>query len=206
MLSAEQEWRERWAQGQLADNFEEWKGGARGDWYAVSFLLFFFEDAFGNKVEIEISIEFPSWRTKLNLILISSFSQSEYRCRHSHPPRPPRHNFTQVSTTTTTTTNAVTSVIRPAPPSTTPLTSAPSASRYFEVKRSARGGYGVFATQIIAEGTQILLERPLFQATAADLHQVFGGLSEEEQALFMALHGWDCLSEDPIISRYLINR
>jgi hypothetical protein len=93
----------------------------------------------------------------------------------------------------------------PVPASTTylpPLEVLP----HFEVRQSAKGGYGAFARLAISEGTVILSEVALIEASWANVKSLFAKLSTEDQAAYMRLHGYKELSSDPVAAIYMTNK
>lgn len=79
-------------------------------------------------------------------------------------------------------------------------------SPYFEVKRSAKGGYGAFAIQDITAYTDILFEHALLQATSFDILEHFDNLSADDKERFLRLASFDELDSNKVIAIFKTNR
>ncbi len=101
----------------------------------------------------------------------------------------------------------------PNPSSPKRLVSPPNGARpliqippYFEIRSSAKGGYGAFALEDIPPYTPLLAEPALLQATSHSILEVFKQLPEYDQQRFMDLASFDLISPNKIISIFKTNR
>lgn len=80
-------------------------------------------------------------------------------------------------------------------------------NKWFTVKLSPLGGFGVFAKVHIPRHTHILLEQPFFTLKEFKaLKGTYRAQNEEEKAVFDGLHGYHKDSDDAVLQKWNANQ
>ncbi|CZS97815.1 uncharacterized protein RAG0_06718 [Rhynchosporium agropyri] len=78
--------------------------------------------------------------------------------------------------------------------------------KYFEVRRSKKGGYGAFARKDIEKGTVVMTEKSLFRANFLEVFFELEKLTKEQRREYRTLHGHMALSDSRELAIYKTNR
>jgi hypothetical protein len=100
--------------------------------------------------------------------------------------------------------SASSSSLAPSPPTspTRPLFT----TEFFEVRPSAKGGYGAFAIENIAKGTIILTEKALFTAEFTEVFYAYENLKPKERKEYRSLYSYQGVDNELLLAIFKTNR